>query len=56
MTDAIPDEARQKWIDDIPMHRVGTELDVARVSLFLASDLAEYVTGQVICVDGGISL
>lgn len=56
MTDAIPDEARQKWIDDIPMRRVGTELDVARVSLFLASDLAEYVTGQVICVDGGISL
>ena len=56
MTDAISDEARQKWIDDIPMRRVGTELDVARVSLFLASDLAEYVTGQVICVDGGISL
>ncbi|MBO7576867.1 MAG: 3-oxoacyl-[acyl-carrier-protein] reductase [Bacteroidales bacterium] len=56
MTDAIPDEARQKWIDDIPMRRVGTELDVARVSLFLASDLAEYVTGQIICVDGGISL
>ena len=56
MTDAIPDEARQKWIDDIPMRRVGTELDVARVSLFLASDLAEYVTGQVICVDGSISL
>ncbi len=56
MTNAIPDEARQKWIDDIPMRRVGTELDVARVSLFLASDLAEYVTGQVICVDGGISL
>ena len=56
MTAALPEEARNKWLDDIPMHRGGTELDVARVSLFLASDLAEYVTGQVICVDGGISL
>ena len=56
MTAALPEEARNKWLDDIPMHRAGTELDVARVSLFLASDLAEYVTGQVICVDGGISL
>ena len=56
MTDAIPDDARQKWLDDIPMRRAGTELDVARVSLFLASDLSEYVTGQVICIDGGISL
>ena len=56
MTDAIPDDARKKWLDDIPMHRAGTELDVARVSLFLASDLSEYVTGQVICIDGGISL
>ena len=56
MTNAIPDEARQKWIDDIPMRRVGTELDVARVSLFLASDLAEYVTGQVIRADGGVKI
>ena len=56
MTAALPDEARNKWLNDVPMHRAGTELDVARVSLFLASDLSEYVTGQVICVDGGISL
>ena len=56
MTDAIPRDAPQKWLDDIPMRRAGTELDVARVSLFLASDLSEYVTGQVICIDGGISL
>ena len=56
MTAAMPEEAKQKWISDIPMRRPGNETDVARVSLFLASDLAEYVTGQVICVDGGISL
>ena len=56
MTLALPEEARKKWLDDIPLRRGGTELDVARTSLFLASDLAEYISGQVICVDGGLSL
>lgn len=56
MTLALPEEARKKWLEDIPLRRGGTELDIARVSLFLASDLAEYVTGQVICIDGGLSL
>lgn len=56
MTAAIPEEARKQWIENIPMRRGGTELDVARVSLFLSSDLAGYVTGQVICIDGGLGL
>ena len=56
MTLAMPQDARDKWLSDIPLRRGGTEPDIARTSLFLASDLSEYITGQVICVDGGISL
>ena len=56
MTAQLPDDVRKGWMEDIPMRRGGTELDVAKTSLYLASDLAQYITGQVICVDGGLSL
>ncbi|MCS6904759.1 MAG: 3-oxoacyl-[acyl-carrier-protein] reductase [Bacteroidia bacterium] len=53
MTQAISEEARKKWEESIPLGRAGTPEEVARVALFLASDLASYVTGSVIYVDGG---
>ena len=56
MTQAMPKEAREKWLAGIPLRRPGTDLDIARTSLFLGSDLSEYITGQCICVDGGVSL
>jgi 3-oxoacyl-[acyl-carrier protein] reductase len=54
MTAKLPQEFRDKWIQDIPMKRAGTPEDVANLALFLASDLSSYVTGQVITVCGGL--
>ena len=56
MTKQLGEDARNYWVQQIPMRRVGTDVDVARVALFLASDLAEYVSGQVIACDGGLML
>ena len=56
MTQQLGEEARKYWTDQIPMRRIGTDVDVARVALFLASDMSEYVSGQVICCDGGLNL
>jgi 3-oxoacyl-[acyl-carrier protein] reductase len=54
MTARLPQEFRDKWIQDIPMKRAGTPDDVANLALFLASDLSSYVTGQAIPVCGGL--
>lgn len=52
-----PDEAtRQKLIGMLPIPRMGTKDDVAKLALFLASDAASYITGSIFNVDGGISL
>ncbi len=55
MTGALPEEVRKGWTDKIPLKRGGTPEDVANVSLFLASDLSSYVSGQVINVCGGMN-
>ncbi|MBD3383268.1 MAG: 3-oxoacyl-[acyl-carrier-protein] reductase [candidate division Zixibacteria bacterium] len=54
MTESLPEAARQAFLDNIPLKRPGTPEDIADTALFLASDLASYITGQVIQVDGGL--
>jgi len=54
MTAAVPEEARKKMIDVIPMKRTGKQEDVAKAALFFASDDSSYITGQVLPVDGGM--
>ena len=54
MTKNLPDEAKQIFMKKIPLKRAGTSEDVAGTAVFLASDEASYITGQVLCVDGGM--
>ena len=54
MTRALPEEARNRLITQIPLTRLGTPDDVARCVGFLVSDAADYITGQVIHVNGGM--
>ena len=54
MTRALPEDVRKDWAAKIPLRRGGTPEDVANVALFLASDLSNYVTGQVINCCGGM--
>lgn len=56
MTDALGEPAREELKKRIALGRLGAAEDVANVVLFLASDLAAYVTGQVITVDGGLAM
>ena len=54
MTGVLDEAMVQQWRDSIPLKRGGTPEDVANLTLFLASSMSAYVTGQVINVDGGM--
>jgi len=54
MTDKLTEEQRLAMLKFVPLNRMGQPQDVANVVLFLASPLADYVTGQVIAIDGGM--
>ncbi|HMD69114.1 MAG TPA: 3-oxoacyl-[acyl-carrier-protein] reductase [Chitinivibrionales bacterium] len=54
MTDKLSPQDREKLASQIPMQRLGQPLDVANTVLFLASSLSDYITGQVLAVDGGL--
>ena len=54
MTDKLSDEVKQKMMAQIPMGKLGTADDVAAAVLFLVSPSADYITGQVLAVNGGM--
>lgn len=56
MTDVLPPQIKEKVQDLIPLRRFGSPDDVAAMVAFLAGDSAGYITGQVIAVDGGMSM
>lgn len=56
MTQQLPEERRQALMDQVPLGFLGTPRDVAEAVAFLASEEARYITGQVLTIDGGISL
>jgi 3-oxoacyl-[acyl-carrier protein] reductase len=54
MVEVLPEETRKQILGRIPMGRFGTVDDVAGAALFLCSEAASYITGQVITIDGGM--
>lgn len=56
MTAVLPDVVKQAAMEVIPLKRMGQPEDVAAAVAFLASDDAAYITGQVLCVDGGMAM
>jgi 3-oxoacyl-[acyl-carrier protein] reductase len=54
MTDKLTDAEKEKMTSGIPLQTLGSPADVANAVLFLSSSLSDYITGQVLTVDGGL--
>lgn len=56
MLDKIPDQVTEQYIQSIPVHRFGKPMEVANLAAFLASEEVDYIIGEVITIDGGLSV
>lgn len=56
MTDVLSEEAKKAAVAQIPFGRIGCVREIAETAVFLASEKASYITGQIICVDGGMAI
>jgi 3-oxoacyl-[acyl-carrier protein] reductase len=56
MTEKLDEKQRRAFLGRVPLGVAGTPRDIAETVAFLASEEAKYITGQVICVDGGLAL
>ncbi len=54
MTDALPEEIKETMLKQIPLAKLGQPEDIAKAVIFLASDSANYITGQTLHIDGGL--
>jgi len=54
MTSVLPENVKEEFIKSIPLMRAGKPEDIAKTVLFLASEYSDYITGQVINIDGGM--
>ena len=54
MTGSLPEDVVQGWRNVIPLKRGGSPEDIANACVFLGSDMSDYITGQVLNVDGGM--
>lgn len=54
MTSVLPDKVKEEFINSIPLMRIGKPEDIAKAAAFLASEYSDYITGQVINIDGGM--
>ena len=56
MTETLPQDVRDKYLERIPLGRLGSAQAIAEAVAYLASDQAEYITGQVLGINGGMYL